>query len=137
MTAKANGSVTSVDALIEATIQAREVIRQAHEATKDLRQVIKEVRQMQATITTDAAQAIINGCAAMVQTVTEAQCEAMDQLKDAYEGMLARMGDGMPITMLCPSCGQLLAMLIKSGARQRCPRCQAEFALFEPDPDPL
>lgn len=34
----------TVNALIEATAEAREVIRQAHEATKDLRQVVTEAK---------------------------------------------------------------------------------------------
>jgi hypothetical protein len=46
MSNKANGQQSTIDDLVAATMEAREVIRELHGASKDLRQLIVQARQI-------------------------------------------------------------------------------------------
>ncbi len=71
------GSVNweTVNALIEATAEAREVIREAHEVTKDLR---REIAEAKAVIARDTAKEIEAAVADQLAALGEQTRKAMD-----------------------------------------------------------
>src|ERR1700678_33634 len=88
---------TTVEDLIEATAQAREVIRQAHEVVKDLRSAIAEARRMQPELMRDWEGKARN----VVQELF------MDQLPLFVESATKSLVDALGLMATCLKCGQV------------------------------
>lgn len=101
---------TTVEDLIEATVQAREVIRQAHEVVKDLRSAIAEARRVQPELMRDWEGKARN-------MVGES---FMAQLPLFVESASKSLEDALVLMVTCLKCGQVWGGLEKDS---RCPHC--------------
>ena len=101
---------TTVEDLIEATAQAREVIRQAHEVVKDLRSAIAEARRMQPELMRDWEGKARN----VVQELF------MDQLPLFVESATKSLVDALGLMATCLKCGQVWGCVEKDS---NCPHC--------------
>ncbi len=85
-------SQETIDALIDATNEARDTIRLAHEATRDLRQVVVEARTLIRTETTERVreelQAAVKGATDALAAETE---RAMDAAVDKVGREFSRL----------------------------------------------
>jgi hypothetical protein len=116
LNSKVNGQQSTVDDLIAATLQAREVIRELHGATKDLRRDLKET---QAAIT-DARTAALDD----IQRSGIAGAEDMGKLvHDIMDVWLKKI----TAFVQCPECGLVQAILTDDRRRCECATCGHRF----------
>jgi vacuolar-type H+-ATPase subunit H len=86
-----------VNELVEATVQAREVIREAHEAIKDLRQAIAEAKRVQPEIFKDWEPKAQELCSRVLDAEFPGIAEAIrETITSAYES-----------TRVCIKCGKI------------------------------
>jgi hypothetical protein len=126
MSTKGNGQATSVDQLIEATVQAREVIREAHEALKDLRreraEARREAKELSAAILAEineAADRVSGYMATEVAALPDRLAKGWQELWNFWDDALARG------CVACLGCGQVMAIPPLLDGRATCPVCGA------------
>ena len=121
MTSKASGQQSTIDDLIAATTEAREVIRELHSATKDLRQLVTQARKI--------PQEVMDYLGARIGEAARTAHLDMDAHADA---LTLKLTEGMPINILCSKCGAVLAAVNITGIPLTCGSCGHKFMLREP-----
>jgi translation initiation factor 2 beta subunit (eIF-2beta)/eIF-5 len=116
MSSKVNGQQSTIDDLIAATAQAREVIRELHGATKDLRRELKE------------AQGAITGArTAALDDIQRSGIAAAEDVGKLVHDILDEWLKKITAFVQCPECGLVQAILTGDGRRCECATCGHHF----------
>jgi len=116
MSKKANGQTSTVDDLIAATVQAREVIRELHGATKDLQRELKETQA-----------AIAGARTAALDDIQRSGIDAAEDIGKLVYDILDGWLKKITAFVQCPECGLVQAILTDDGRRCECATCGHRF----------
>jgi hypothetical protein len=116
MSNKANGQPSTIDDLIAATVQAREVIRELHGATKDLRREMKETQA-----------AIAGARTAALDDIQRSGIDAAEDIGKLVHDILDGWLKKITAFVQCPECGLVQAILTDDGRRCECATCGHRF----------
>ncbi len=108
--------MNDLEAAIQAAAELRALLRDAHGTIKDLRREVKEAR---AAIDADLKRA--------PQEVGDLMAGIGSMCNQLLADWAERLGQKCPLTMMCPGCGIILAVLSGEGQECRCAGCGKRF----------
>ena len=108
--------MSDLEEAIRAASELRALLREAHGTIKDLRREVKEAR---GAIDADLKRA--------PQEVGDLVAGIGGMCSDLLADWAERLGKKCPLTMMCPGCGIILAVLSGDGEECRCSGCGKRF----------